>query len=549
MSRHVTLACLLLLGIVGSVHGQSSKPITISRAVTPLRVSVNMKALEVKELPPMVTIPERGKLPTGVPTQEPAAPDPVIQLQGGTTNTVGAPLINIAGLSSSANPPDTVGDVGPNHYVQMVNATFFQVFNKSGTALTGTLRFGDLWPVGQNCRSNAGDPIVVYDHLADRWLLSQLNSPQDMCIAISQTPDPTAGTWFLYDFNMGEFPDYPKWGVWPGAYYLSTYLDSDLGVYAFDRAKMLAGQPATFVSSTIPSLGTNSVRDTRILPADLDGPAPPAGTPGYFFRPVDSRQDPSMPVDRLEIYEFAVNFAAQTFSFNLTDTLSPVPFNTDACNRTGAGIRDCVPEPATTTTVDALSNRPMMQLRFRSLQGGETFAMVVSQTVDVRSSVGTFDLDVSGIRWYELHKSGGPWSIFQQGTFAPQPTPATPKQRIHRWMGSAAMDKFGNIAVGYSVTNDDDAHPIFPGLRYVGHDADGAPGVMGAEMIIIDGTSSLNGGAGNRWGDYATMSVDPVDDCTFWFTAHIAPAGGSGPRPTRIAAFRFPACAPAAAVQ
>jgi len=500
----------------------------------------------------MVNVPEGEPLPTGTATQENSAPDPVIQLRDGGTQTVGGPIVNVAGLSSNANPPDTVGDVGLNHYVQMVNATTWQVWNKAGVPLTGALSFGNLWPVGNNCRSNTGDPIVVYDHLADRWLLSQIGNNNRECIAISQTPDPTAGTWFLYDFDMGEFPDYPKFGVWPDAYYMTTYLGATLGVYAFDRAKMLLGQPATFVSSSIPALGTNNVRDTRILPADLDGPAPPAGTPGYFFRSVDSRQNPANPVDRLEIYEFAVNFTAATFSFTLANTLNPVPFNTMACNRTGAGIRDCVPEPATTGTVDALSNRPMMQLRFRSRSGGEIFSLVVAQTINVNSSMpfAVKDLDVAGIRWYELQKDtgvGGAWTIFQQGTYAPQPVGVTfPRQLLHRWMPSIAMDQFGNIAMGYSIDNDDNMNPIFPGIRYVGHDFNAGPGVMGAEMVIFNGTNSQTQGAGARWGDYATMSVDPTDDCTFWFTTHVAGAGGTGLRPTRIASFQFANCVPTA---
>jgi hypothetical protein len=493
----------------------------------------------------MVTVPEGGRRPTGTSRQERSVVDPVIQIRDGAAQTVGAPIVNFAGLSSNANPPDTVGDVGTNHYVQMVNATTFQVFSKAGAPLTGPIVFGTLWPIGDPCRNNPGDPMVVYDHLADRWLLSQLGNPNNMCIAITQTGNPTAGTFFLYNFNLVDFPDYPKFGVWPDAYYMTSYLDTDLGVYAFDRAKMLLGQPATFVKNSIPSLGAALVRDTRILPADLDGPAPPAGTPNYFLRTVDSRQDPGNPVDRIEIYEFSANFATSTFAFNLVQTLSPAPFNTLACNRSGGSFRDCIPEPATTATVDSLSNRPMMQLRFRNF--GTYFAMVVNQTIDVRGSIpasGT-DLDFAGIRWYEFRKpTGGTWSIFQQGTYAPQPPEVSrPKQLLHRWMGSAAMDKFGNIALGYSITNDDDANPVFPGLRYTGHDFDAGPGIMGAEMIIANGTNSQNG-VGARWGDYSAMSVDPADDCTFWFTSHLAGAGGSGSRPTRIAAFRFANCAP-----
>ena len=552
--RALLIYCLVQqFGLLGAAHAQSVGRVLVSPPVTPLRVSVDMKRLEVKELPPMVTIPEGEPLPNGEPAPGSPIPDPVIQIREGVAepggHIAGPPLVNVAGLTSNANPPDTVGDVGLNHYVQMVNATFFQVWNKQGVPLTAALTFGNLWPAGQTCRSNSGDPIVVYDHLADRWLLSQLSSvsPGFMCVAISQTPDPTAGTWFLYTFNMGTFPDYPKFGVWPDGYYMTSYLGSTLGVYAFDRSKMLLGQAATFVSSSIPALGTASVRDTRILPSDLDGPAPPAGTPNYFLRPVDSRQDPGFPVDRIEIYAFSVNFTAATFSFTLVDTLNPAPFNTMACNRTRAGIRDCVPEPATTGTVDALSNRPMMQLRFRSFSGGEVFSMVVNQTIDVRGSMPfpVPDLDVAGIRWYEFRKSGGPWSISQQGTYAPQPAGITKSnQLLHRWMGSAAMDKFGNIAIGYSIDNDDNANPVFPGIRYVGHDFNAAPGVMGPEMTILNGTNSQTQGAGARWGDYSTMSVDPADDCTFWYTTHVAAPGGSGPRPTRIASFRFDNCSP-----
>jgi hypothetical protein len=386
---------------------------------------------------------------------------------------------------------------------------------------------------------------VVYDHLADRWLLSQFNGASFMCIAISQTPDPTAGTWFLYTFNMGSFPDYPKFGVWPDGYYMTSYLGNSLGVYAFDRAKMLVGQAATFVQSSIPALGTASVRDTRILPADLDGPAPAAaGTPNYFVRTVDSRQDPGFPVDRVEVYEFAVNFATNTFTFTLADTLAPAAFNTMACNRNRGGIRDCVPQPATNGTVDALSNRPMMQLRFRDF--GTHLTMLVSQTINVKGSMPfpVPDLDVAGIRWYELRKAaGGPWSIFQQGTYSPQPAGVTNRfQLLHRWMSSAAMDKFGNIAIGYNVANDDNGNPIFPGIRYAGREVSDPPGTLGAELTITNGTNSQTQGTGARWGDYATMSVDPVDDCTFWFTTHLAGAGGTGPRPTRIAAFKFSNC-------
>jgi hypothetical protein len=326
-----------------------------------------------------------------------------------------ATILNFPGLSSSSSPPDTVGDVGPRHYVQMVNATQYQIWDKAGNSLAGPLTLGNLWPVGNVCRSNAGDPIVVYDHLADRWLLTQFAFPNNMCFAVSQTPDPTAGTWWTYTFNTGVFPDYPKIGVWPDGYYMSSFEDPGLGVYAFNRTAMLAGGAASYVKTTIPALGAPTVRGTRILPADLDGVAPPVGTPNYFVRTVDGQQDPANPVDRIEVYAATPNFGAGTIAFPLVDTLTPAPFDMMTCNRNGLGVRDCIPQPGIVDTINALSNRPMMQLRYRDF--GTHESMVFNQTIDVEPLIPGFDAvnEVAGLRWYELRKPAANWSIFQQG--------------------------------------------------------------------------------------------------------------------------------------
>ena len=288
-----------------------------------------------------------------------------------------------------------------------------------------------------------------------------------MYFAVSQTSDPTAGTWYLYEFTTSAgLPDYPKIGVWPDAFYMSTYEAPSLGIYAFDRAKMLAGLPAGFVKTTISTLN-GTVRDTRILPVDLDGPAPPPGTPGYFVRTVDHQQDTANPTDRIEVYEAIVNWAGPTFSFPLVGTLSPAPFNTMVGNRNGGGVRDIIPQPGTTATLDGLSNRPMMQLKYRNF--GAVSKMVLCQTIDISGSIPgllgfTPAMEVAGIRWYELEKSGANWSIGQQGTFGDQPPGATNEnQLLHRWMGSAAMNGNGDIAIGYSITNDDDANRSEPG--------------------------------------------------------------------------------------
>ena len=455
-----------------------------------------------------------------------------------------ATIENFPGITAAANPPDTVGDVGPKHYVQMVNATQYQVWDKSGNPLTGALTFGNIWPVGNVCRSSTGDPIVVYDQLADRWLLSQFANPSFMCIAISQTADPTVNTWFRYEFNTGVFPDYPKIGVWPDAYYMSTYESPNLGVYALNRTAMLSGGAATFVKTTIPALGTPTVRNTRVLPSDLDGPiAPPVGTPNYFVRTVDNQQDLANPVDRIEVFAATPNFVAGTLSFPLVNTILPNAFDTMTCNRNGQGVRDCIPQPGIADTVDALSNRPMMQLRYRNF--GNYQSLVFNQTIDVESLIPNFNAlrEVAGIRWYELRKTGAAaWVIQQQGNHLPQNAVVTAEnQLLHRWMGSSAMDGKGNIAQAYSITNSNAAAPVFAGARYAGRLATDALGTMRPEQVIAVGANAQGDADGfvepQRWGDYSTLSVDPLDDSTFWFTTHLAGIGGVGARPTRIASF------------
>ena len=531
----------------------------LSPKVAPTHIAIDPLSLESPPDParPMVTVPEGEPLSPGPVPKRPPVPDSTVQLHEGAAaifqvappGLISGPDVNVAGMTAAANPPDTVGDVGPNHFVQMVNATFFQVWDKQGNPLTGPRSFGAMWPAGAICNANAGDPIVVYDHLADRWLLSQFANPSHMCVAISQTPDPTAGTWFLYTFDVGVFPDYPKLGVWPDGYYMSSFETTNLGVFVFDRSNMLLGNAAAFWKTTLPALGAPGVRNTRILPGDLDGPPPPEGTPNFFLRTVDDQQDPANPQDRVEIYDFSVNWGVPSFSFTLASTLVPAPFDIMTCDRNGGGVRDCIPQPGTDSTVDALSNRPMMQLKYRRL--GAAHAMVVNQTINVSGSIpGSLPVspahEVAGIRWYELRNSGAGWTIRQQGTYAPQPIAADSEDELlHRWMGSMAMDRSGNIALGYSIVNDDDdvGEEVFPGLAYTGRRFNDVLNLLPqGEQAISAGGNSQTGGFGQRWGDYSALSVDPVDDCTFWYTSHLAGTGGAGPRPTRIAAFRFDTC-------
>jgi Ca2+-binding RTX toxin-like protein len=474
------------------------------------------------------------------------------------------------GLGGGAFPPDTIGDIGSGHFVQMTNATPFQVWDKTGTSVLGPQDMSTLWTTTACATQGLGDPVVVYDHLADRWLLAQFAGSNDdpnlvqdfICLAISRTGTPggTTADWFVYDFATPNFPDYPKIGVWPDGYYMTTYEFPDLGLYVLDRANLLNGNGGT-TSMTCAASGSQclrttvsalsgTVRDTRILPADLDGPAP-VDAPGIFVRSVDDQQDTSNPVDRLEVYNATVDWTAQTWSVVQQPNLTPAAFNTMACNRNGLPfvrgisepVRDCIPQPGE-DTIDALSNRPMMQLKYRVFPDGAR--MVFVQTVDVQALFpGVATGEVAGIRWYQLRISDAGWAIQDQGDFSPQNAPTTNAELIHRWMGSAAIDKDGNIAIGYSATNSDTdpGDELFPALFYAARKPTDPVGTLSGETLIAESAGPATNPFGTvgtintvRWGDYSAMSVDPIDNCTFWFTSHMADFS------TRISRFSFTEC-------
>jgi hypothetical protein len=427
-------------------------------------------------------------------------------------------------------PPDTVGDVGPNHYIQVVNSAF-SIYDKSGNLLAGPALINALWSgFGGPCETlNNGDPIVRYDHLADRWLMSQFALPGGTqgffeCIAISRTSDPVAGGWFLYAFPTTDgatgnpvFPDYPKVGVWPDAYYMGTqrgFPNGGLDVWAFERDQMLVGAPAALVQFSIPA------PSLFLMPSDLDGPPPPAGTPNFFLRQVDGQRFGGN--DRLEVFAFSVNWAnPATSTFVQVSSLATDPFDSVLCSATLLGA--CIPQPGVSQRLETLTVWPMWPLQFRNF--GTHEGMVINHTVDANGN------DLAGIRWYELRRtSGGAWSIFQQGTYAPD--------REHRWMGSIAMDQDGNIGLGYSVSSGD----VFPSIRRTGRLASDPPGMMTqAEATIINGSGAQTH-ASSRWGNYSTMSVDPADNCTFWYTTEYYETTSTAGWQTRVASFRNPEC-------
>jgi hypothetical protein len=433
-------------------------------------------------------------------------------------NGVGSGFSGPAGsFTVQSAPPDPAGDVGPNHYVQMVNSAF-AVFNKStGTVLAGPLNTNTLWSgFGGGCETNNdGDGTALYDPIADRWIISQFSvstTPYLECVAVSTSPDPT-GSWNRYAFSYGntDFPDYPKLGVWPDAYYAtfnifangSTF--SGARVCAYDRASMLAGQPANsqqcFNTST--SYG-------GILPADLDGHTlPPAGSPNWVV-------GLGATSTTIAYWAFHVDWTAPANSTFTGPTTLTVGSYSEAC---GGGT--CIPQSGTTQQLDSLGDRVMNRLAYRNF--GDHEALVVNHSVTAGSSV--------GVRWYELRPSANTLSVFQQGTYAPDGD--------YRWMGSIAMDQSGNMGLGFSLSGSSRA----PAIHYTGRLAGDAAGSMTqGEGSIIDGTGVQTGSSLSRWGDYSMMTVDPSDDCTFWYTNQYIPSNGAFNWSTRIGSFKFPAC-------
>lgn len=455
-------------------------------------------------------------VPEGAFSEEaqPAVPgwrDPLVRPQEEGTSFDGSLLFAFdAHPSGNFSPPDTVAAAGPNHYITMVNASRFAIWDKDGNNVVPETDLATLWTGGaSNCTSGDGDPIVRWDALADRWLMQEFDlTGNTLCIYISQTSNPVSGGWFAYEFSAPSFPDYPQYGVWQDAYYVTSFESPNLGLYAFDRDAMLAGAPATFQRFTVPQLNGTSPRVTRMLPIDFDGSTPPpVGQPGIFVRSVHATQDSSDPTTRLEMFELDPDFANPgNTTFTQLPDLFPAAFALLPCSPT---VRDCVPQPGTSAKLDALFNRALRRLQYRNFGTHET--LVTNQVVDAGGGI-------AGKRWWELRRTpvveGGSWSIFQEGTYNPDSD--------YRFMGSIAMNGNGDIALGYSVSSS----TTLPSIRVTArHDGDPAGQMTMNELEIVPGTGIFT--ANQRWGDYTDMSVDPSDDETFWYVNMILSPTGS----------------------
>jgi hypothetical protein len=456
-----------------------------------------------------------------------------------------APIVNFEGVNNvnGVLPPDTQGDIGTDpatgkkYYVQWVNLSFriWDVTNPAAiVSVYGPAAGNTLWAgTGTICAShNDGDPITQFDHLADRWMMSQfaLSNPNNyhQCIAVSATADPT-GVWYRYDFQTStvDMNDYPKFGVWPDGYYMTVNQFKNgaswagAGVAVFERTAMLAGLPARMIYI---DTGTVTLNYGGMLPSDLDGPAPAAGTPNYFMEWDDSTWIGD-PADTLRIWEFKTNWAVPantTFGLNTSydPNLKITTANVDPNLCSSPSI--CIPQPDTAQKLDAIADRLMYRLQYRDFGTYQT--LVSNHTVDATGA------DKAGIHWFELRNTGAGFAMYQQGVYAPDAD--------NRWMGSVAMDASGNIALGYSVSSS----TTYPSIRYTGRlAADPANTLPQGETSLMVGTGSQTHSAA-RWGDYSMMAVDDSDGCTFWYTQEYIQTTGSAPWQTRVASFKFPTC-------
>ncbi|MBK6344128.1 MAG: hypothetical protein IPF41_16540 [Flavobacteriales bacterium] len=434
------------------------------------------------------------------PNSLPYGDDPIWQREFGERDKGRALDITINGQGyTSVNPADPCLDVGPNHVIQMINGgsgAYFRIFDKSGNALGAQTYLDNFVNAigGITSYSGLGDPIVLYDALADRWLMSEFSSSGNrMIVAISTTPDPT-GTWYAYSFTAPSFPDYPKYAVWSTMYLITTN-ESQSATYALDRTRMLQGLSATAQRFTVPDVPTLGFQATTPITHD-GGPAPPAGAPGQFMRMADDGWGAAIPNDRLELWSLTVNFTTPANSvLSGPVLLNTQPFDTELC---GYQAFNCIPQPGTATTLDPLREVIMNRAIYRNFGTHESIAC--SHVTDVTQT------DRAGVRWYELRRTAlaNPWAIHQQGTYSPD--------AANRWMSSIAINANGDIGLAYNVSSS----TVYPSIRYTGRYASDPLGQMTfAETSIVAGTSR---NASNRYGDYNSLDVDPADQ-SFWGTA------------------------------
>ncbi len=476
-------------------------------------------------------------------------PVPAPYTQTATYMPLGAPIgtnfeglgLGTPGFGISGAPPDTTLAVSPTQIVQWVNSQF-AVYNKAGVPqlpapgfLNGNAIWSALGAASLCATTNRGDPIVQYDRINQRWILSQFAfnagfTRNSQCIAVSQTSN-ALGAYNLYEYSFGNvLPDYGKLGVWTDAYYITYNMFTTGSTFAggracaYDKAAMLAGTAAV-------SICFNSTARFSFLPADLDGTTlPPAGSPNpHISWDWAFSNGPPLANYNMQITKFKPNFvtpALSTFNDGFGGaTFSTVNFPLDATTIASCGDNGnaCVPQLGTTQLLDTLGSRQMYRLVYRNF--GTHDALLVTQAVDPAGPV------PAAMRWWEIRNPNAAAPIvYQNSTYNPGGTDS-------RWMSSAAFDKLGNIGIGYSVSS----AAMNPAIKVTGRLRNDPKNLLRTEVLVQAGGGSQTTTL-SRWGDYSTMQIDPADECTFWYTTQYIGSNGTFNWRTRIASFKFPNC-------
>jgi len=451
--------------------------------------------------------------------------DPIRQTEVGKNVGSAAPIVDFDGAAESASDPgDPNGAVNSSYYVQAINVTY-TVFNKTGGTVMATKNLGSLW----SGNPQDGDPVVLYDKFADRWVISEFQvttTPYQFCVAVSKTNDPT-GAFYVWKFSMGGiFPDYPKYAIWNNGYYVTFQAfnggnpRSPQEVAVLERNRMIEGSPSAGMilanTPATPSLmGDNNSLFTAGKVLDCDASAlPPYGTPDYlvFFQcRAAGGYSNSIIMDSL-----VVDTTLHTFRIARADSFAVTTFNDYF---SGGNLTD-ISQPGALHAVDALDGTFNFRVPYMINTGYNS--VVLSNTVNLGHMV-------AGIRWYELRQVAGIWSIYQSGTFGPN-------DGASRWNASICQDYYGNIGLEYSIA---DSVSLYPSIRYTGRLSTDPIGQMTfAEQTAIAGTGSLSNTFG-RWGDYSQLDIDPSDGLTFWGINQYGSAASNSTQMNRIFSFKL----------
>jgi hypothetical protein len=506
-----------LIGILFVVKAQEiTKPSKVSKAAYYDKIesfkSLPAGRLEREEIVRNAKLKERifpnkGNVPV-------LKEDPIWQKSNGTRKSQAkTSLLSFDGQNTYSMPSDCNGEIGVNHFFQGVNTTL-AIYDKAGTLVSGPTDYNTLFSGVTGASKNDGDPIILFDSEAGRWLAAEFSlDPNYMLIAVSETDDPT-GAWYRWSFVMNGMPDYMKFGVWQDGYYMATNTTSGDDIYVFERDVMIAGdsdpQMIQFDNPNRPNSGFHTLE-----PLDNDGAFAPSGTPGQFITINDNAWGGVN--DEVWIYECDVDWTTpENSTFERTQQIQVSDFDADF----GTSWEN-IPQPGTSQKLDAIPQILMYKAQYRNF--GSTQAIVCLHAVDVDNT------DHAGLRWYELENTGSGWTLRQEGTYAPD--------EHSRWLAAIAMNAKHEIALGYSISSTTE----YPGIRIVGQSAGEnaiASGILDiAEETIHTGTKSQT--SAERWGDYSLLSVDPQDDHTFWFTTEYV--GSTTTKSSKIVSFQFSA--------